>query len=232
MKISTTPPNSRNQFPDSPNHLSSAYGQEPLRGDQPGEDRAGDERDAPGIGERDQAERERDAEPVGAHRAEVVRVQRARHAGDERADAERDQLDVPDVDRRPGRRTLVGAHCQHALTQNAAAHRDDEQAENDRGSERDPPEHGAGQVPVEAPERRARPEVDAEEVRIRHRRACRAPAPRGVAEAEVEDGHRGRDRDDGEGHPAHAQRRDRRHEAQQHGSGDAERAAPVGSRSP
>ena len=196
-------------------------GEEPLRGDEPGEDGARDERDAPRVGERDQAERQRDAEAVGAHRAEVVRVQRAGDAGDQRADAERDQLDVPDVDRRPGRGTLVRADCQHASTEDAAAHRDDEEAENDGGGERDPPEHGARQVAVEAAERRRRPEVDAEEVRIRHRRAGRAAAPGGVDEAEVEDGHRGRDRDDGEGHPAHAQRRHRRHEAEQHGSGDA-----------
>ena len=70
-----------------------------LGGDQAREHRAGDERDAARVGERDQRQRGDRVEPVAAHRAEVVRVQAPGHAGDERRDDERVQLDGPRVDR-------------------------------------------------------------------------------------------------------------------------------------
>ena len=79
VRISATPPKSSVQLPEMPNDVCRASaGTRPSAAIEPAEDRAGDHRDAADVGERDEAERDEDAEPVGAHRAEVVGVQRAR----------------------------------------------------------------------------------------------------------------------------------------------------------
>ena len=213
--MSTRPPKSRNQFPERPNHVE-GVGHDPLRGDEPGEDGARDQRDAARVGERDQAERERDAEAVGAHRAEVVRVQRARRAGDQRADAERDQLDVADVDRRPGRGALVGPDGMRwpRMPRRTEMTRSERRTAAASATQ---PNTGLGRFP-------SRPRNEAVGPRLMPKSfgsgTGEPVAPGGVHEAEVEDGHRGGDRHHREGHAAHAQRRHRGHEAEQHG-GDA-----------
>ena len=105
-----------------PEPLVQGVGEQRLGRDQPGEDRAGDQRDPARVGEGDQAERDEGVEAVAAHRAEVVGVERPGHAGDDRADGERGELDVARVDRRRRRGALVGAHGEHALPQPAAPH--------------------------------------------------------------------------------------------------------------
>ena len=192
-----------------------------LRGQQAGEHRAGDERDAARVGERDQAERGHRVEPVSAHRAEVVRVQHAADAGDERGDAERVQLHRSRVDRRGGGRALVGAHREHPLPECAApdvAHPD---AYEHAADQRDPAEDRAGLVAVDAAERAVRAEVEAEPLRLGHRRAGQAAAPGAVDEAEVLDGNRSGQRDDGQAHAADPDRGDRGDQADHHRYHDA-----------
>src|SRR6478735_7550040 len=50
----------------------------------------------------------------------------------------------------------------------AAARRDHQEGEEHGGRERHPAEHGARQVAVQAPVRRARPEIGPEELRVRN----------------------------------------------------------------
>ena len=140
--------------------------EEALRRADAREDRAGDHRDAAEVGERDQAERRQGPEAAVADRAEVVRVQRAGHPGDERGDAEAGELHVADVD--PGRRrgALVGADGEHPLPQARAPHVGDEHAEQERRGEHEEPEHRARELVVQAPEGRVGGQVEPAERRL------------------------------------------------------------------
>ena len=145
VTMSATPPMSNAQFPDRPNHSSNDVREEALRRADPGDDRTGDHRDPAEVRERDQREGGQRAEAAVAHRAEVVRVERAGHPGDERRDAEACELRVADVDARSRGRALVRAHGQHPLAQARAPHVGDEQGEEDRGGEDEEAEHrGSG----------------------------------------------------------------------------------------
>ena len=110
--------------------------EERLDGDQAGEDRPGDHRDPADVGECDQAERGQGREPAHRHRAEVVPVERAADPGDERADPERRELDVADVDAGGRRRSLVRPNRQHSLSERRAAEIRHEQPEQRPSAQR------------------------------------------------------------------------------------------------
>ena len=122
----------------------------------------------------------------------------------------------------PGRGALVRADGEHAPSQRAAPHGDDEQAEERRWRPARPSRtRGSGRFP-------SRPRYDAVGPRLMPK-SCGsgtgepvAPAaPGAVWKPKLKIGDRGSDGHDGERHAAHAQRRHRRDEPEQHGGGDA-----------
>ena len=82
-------------------------------GEHPGEDAAGDGRDAGEVGGGEHADADEDVERVEGDVALLVAEHRAAEAGDERGDGEREDLHAHDVDAGAGGGPLVGAHGEH-----------------------------------------------------------------------------------------------------------------------
>ena len=80
--------------------------------------------------------------------------------------------------------------------------------ERERDGEHEEAEHRARHLPVETTERSVRAEIEAEDLRLRHRRARAASAPCRVQEDELLDRDGRGERDDGEADAADAQRAD------------------------
>ena len=139
---------------------------------------------------------------------------------------------VAHADTGGGRRALVGAHREHPLPSPLLRTRaTSRNAATATASSRNP-STGLGQAAADRAQAGARPDVDAEDRRLRDRRRRAARAPRAVVEAELLDRDGRRERHDREAHAAHAQRGGARDEAERGGDRDAARSPRAGSRCP
>ena len=128
LRMSETPPMSRVHVPEMPMTSCVRVREQALGRDQAGEDRPGRHRDAAEVGEGDEPEPDEGAEPVGAHRAEVVGVLSAGDAAMNEPMPNAASLTLRTLMPARGRSALVGADGEHALTESAARRLADEQA--------------------------------------------------------------------------------------------------------
>ena len=126
----------------------------------PGEDAAGDRRDAGEVGGGEHADADEDVERVEREVALFVAEHGAAEAGDERGDGEREDLDAHDVDAGAGGGPLVGADGEHGGAEPAASQQRDGHGDDHQHGEHDEAEREARVVGADA-----RTEIEPEQLR-------------------------------------------------------------------